>query len=261
MSQELAVEATQAPHPKARLSLLGTFRLEIEGAVVTLPTGAQRLLALLCLRQFMSRRQLAGSLWPESSTKQAMTNLRQVCWRLHDATRGARVVVDNGPLLELSSTVRSDVRWLSQALAVPVEVSGEAATLSRYFLLDLTRAEAAQLLVDWDEEWLEHERERLRQTRLHVLERWALHLAEQGDHGLALEAGLAALHTDPLRETAHRTVIRIHLIEGNVGEAKRAYARCRSILLDEIGVEPSAETRTLLQGPSLSALSRLRIMG
>lgn len=246
MSQELAVDTTRPPQLDARLSLLGTFRLEIDGVAMALPTGAQRVLALLCLRQSMSRRQLAGSLWPESSGKQALTNLRQVCWRLHDATRGARVVIDNGALLELSPAVRSDVRWLSQALALPVELSGEGAALARCFLLDLTRTDAAQLLADWDEEWLDDERERFRQTRLHVLERWALHLAAQGDHGLALEAGLAALHTDPLRETAHRTVIRIHLIEGNVGEARRAYSRCRSILRAEVGVEPSVETRALV---------------
>ena len=254
MSEELAVETTHMPHLDARLSLLGAFRLEVDGAAVALPTGAQRLLALLCLKHCMSRRQLAGSLWPESSTKQALTNLRQVCWRLHDATRGARVVVDHGALLELSPTVRSDVRWLSQAVSRPVEVSGEAAPLARHFLLDLTRTDTAHLLADWDDEWLDDERERFRQIRLHVLERWALHLAEQGEHGLALEAGLAALHTDPLRETAHRTVIRIHLIEGNVGEAKRAYARCRSILRAEIGVEPSVETRGLVHRSPPSAV-------
>lgn len=254
MSEELAVQTTHVPHLDARLSLLGVFRLEVEGAVVRLPTGAQRLLAILCLKQCMSRRQLAGNLWPESSTKQALTNLRQVCWRLQDATRGAAIVVDTGALLELSPAVRSDVRWLSQALSLPCELSGEDATLARFSLQDLTRTDAAQLLVDWDEEWLDDERERFRQIRLHVLERWALHLAEQGDHGLALEAGLAALHTDPLRETAHRTVIRIHLLEGNVGEAKRAYARCRSILRAEIGVEPATETTALVQGlPSSTA--------
>lgn len=252
MSEETAVATVPIPLD-ARLSLFGTFRLEIEGAVVSLPTGAQRLLAILCLKQRMSRRQLAGNLWPESSSKQALTNLRQVCWRLHDATRGAPVIVEHGALLELSSSVRSDVLYLSQALSLPVDSTGEQSTFARYSLLDLTRTEAAQLLVDWDDEWLDDERERFRQMRLHVLERWALHLAEQGDHGLALEAGLAALHTDLLRETAHRTVIRIHLIEGNAGEAKRAYARCQAILQTEIGVEPSAETMQLVSRLPASA--------
>ncbi|WP_183092735.1 AfsR/SARP family transcriptional regulator [Nocardioides stalactiti] len=249
MTQELGVATPR--RVDALLSLLGTFRLEIAGTVVAVPIGAQRMLALLCLRQCMSRHQLAGSLWPDSSSKQALTNLRQVCWRLRDATAGAPVVVENGTLMELGPEVLSDVGWMSQSLLLP---AGEATALSRSFLFDLTRTEAAHLLVDWDEEWLEAERERFRQTRLHVLERWAVHLAEQRDHGLALEAGLAALHTDPLRETAHRTVIRLHLLEGNVAEAQRAYARCRSLLWAELGVEPSLETRALLSSPRPAAV-------
>jgi hypothetical protein len=41
-----------------------------------------------------------------------------------------------------------------------------------------------ELLPDWDDEWLEADRERLRQIRLHLLEASALGLAEVGRYGL-----------------------------------------------------------------------------
>ena len=114
------------------------------------------------------------------------------------------------------------------------------------WLEDLLRAEAVELLPDWDDGWLHVDRERLRQLRLHVLDAWALQLTEAGDYGLALEVALSALHSDPLRESAHRAVIRVHRAEGNVHEARRAFATCRSVLTQEIGVDPSPITAELV---------------
>jgi DNA-binding SARP family transcriptional activator len=46
--------------------------------------------------------------------------------------------------------------------------------------------------------------------------------------------------------------MRVHLAAGNRAEGLRAYQRCRHILADELGVDPSAETqatyRQLLDG-------------
>ena len=102
------------------------------------------------------------------------------------------------------------------------------------------------LLPDWSDEWLTAERERLRQLRLHVLETVAARLAAEGLFGMAMEAALAALRSDPLRESAHRAVIRIHLAEGNLAEAVHAYRQCQSLLARELGVAPSEEAARLV---------------
>jgi DNA-binding SARP family transcriptional activator len=91
-----------------------------------------------------------------------------------------------------------------------------------------------ELLPDWDDGWLEADRERLRRIRLHLLEASALGLAEVGRYGLALEAALAALRMDDARESAHRALIQVHLAEGNVSEARRAYERCRVVLVRDV---------------------------
>jgi len=102
------------------------------------------------------------------------------------------------------------------------------------------------LLPDWYEEWAVLERERFRQVRLHVLERMCERLTDAGLHALAVLAGLAAVEAEPLRESAHRVVMRAYAAEGNAGEAIRQYRSCRDLLARELGVEPSPQMERLL---------------
>lgn len=102
------------------------------------------------------------------------------------------------------------------------------------------------LLPDWGDTWLADERERLRQMRLHVLETVADQFARRGQFGLAIEMALSALRADVLRESAHRTLIRIHLAEGNFNEAHRAYTACEQLLSQELGIAPTTAMTSLL---------------
>jgi Bacterial transcriptional activator domain len=77
--------------------------------------------------------------------------------------------------------------------------------------------------------------------------RSALWLTGAGRFGAAVQAGLAAVAGEPLRESAHRTLIRAHLAEGNPGEAVRQYHLYRRLLADELAIEPSPAIRGLVQ--------------
>src|SRR5690606_23384985 len=72
-----------------------------------------------------------------------------------------------------------------------------------------------ELLPEWGDAWLSYERERWDQLRIHALERIASELLGQGDHFGALETALEAVALEPIRETAHRIVVEVHLAEGN----------------------------------------------
>ncbi|MBD5788261.1 SARP family transcriptional regulator [Cellulosimicrobium terreum] len=241
--------------PVVSLHLLGSFSLHVDGAPpVTLPVGAQHLVALLALRGRTGRSRLAGLLWPDTVEQRALACLRTGIWRVNQAAHGlvvsARGVVELGPmadvdtdrLIERSRAVLgagTGTDALSDPVAEPI------ADPPADLLGALTDVEG-DLLPDWDDPWLDAERERLRQLRLHVLEATARRLTALGRYGLALEAALAAVRADELRESAHRSVIEIHLAEGNVVEARRAYAACARSLRDELGVEPTGTTRALL---------------
>jgi DNA-binding SARP family transcriptional activator len=106
--------------------------------------------------------------------------------------------------------------------------------------------DAGELLPGWEDEWVYGERERLRQLRLHALEALAYQMSERREFGLAVEAALAAVRAEPLRETAQRALIRVHLREGNLVEARRQYDECARLFAREIGVTPTRETTELV---------------
>ena len=64
-------------------------------------------------------------------------------------------------------------------------------------------------------------------------------IAEAAEPPAAVRAAQEASALRPLRETSHLKLIRAHLRAGDRGEALGAYARCRQLLAEELGVDPS----------------------
>ena len=105
------------------------------------------------------------------------------------------------------------------------------------------------MLPDWYDDWVLLERERFRQVRLHALEVLSRRLADQGRIGEAIDAAILAVTIEPLRESAHRAVIVLHLEEGNVGEAMRQFETYRTLLARDLGLEPSPALARLVTQP------------
>ena len=224
-----------------RLSLLGGFELRCAGQDVAVSRSGQRLLALLALQvRPLERLWVAGTLWLDATEERAGASLRSALWRLPQP-QGAAVVEATTTHLRLAGDLAVDVRELAaqaeelDARAVGDSHAADPSALSR------------DLLPDWYEEWVVLERERFRQLRLHALEALCRRLTEAGRFGAAVQAGLAAVAGEPLRESAHRTLIRAHLAEGNPGEAVRQYHLYRRLLAGELAIEPSAAIRELVR--------------
>jgi DNA-binding SARP family transcriptional activator len=236
--------------------LLGGFTLLRENEEIVLPMSAQRLIAVLALRERpLSRVYLAGLLWPEYSAERSLADLRTALWRVNHSR--ALVVATTGMRLSLRDEVQVDVRALTAVGRAAVglgakSVIAELAGMS-WFELSL------DLLPDWYDDWLVDDREGVRQLRLHALEVLSDELSLLGRHAEAIQAALAAVRLEPLRETAHATLIRAHLAEGNRSEARRQFHRCRDLLAAELAVEPSESIRRLISAPP--ALSRSTLVG
>jgi DNA-binding SARP family transcriptional activator len=218
------------------MRLLGHFEVRVDGGPVMLPAGPQRLAAYLALRGSTARCRLAGELWPDATQDRAMGCLRTAIWRVNQATHG--LVCAAGSALDLAPHADVDVRQVLGA-------SGALLTSATPLPTDAAPP-TVELLPTWDDVWLVHDRERVRQLQLHVLEAGAERLMGAGEFGPALEWALAAVRADPLRESAHRVVIRIHVAEGNLIEARRAYDACADLLQRELGVHPSARVTQVL---------------
>ena len=73
------------------------------------------------------------------------------------------------------------------------------------------------------------------------------HYEAAGQAPAALQAALSLIERDPLREDAHRLVMRVYARQGRRNAALEQYARCRDFVQAELGVEPTTETNELYQ--------------
>lgn len=216
----------------SRLTLLTEFQLRVSGTIVRLPHSVERLLAFLGVAHApVGRARIAATLWPEVEDRRANGDLRSALWRLRRITG---VIHEENHRLGLSPQICVDVAEMS-ALSKALIREPEVPELVR--LSELVHAHA--ILPGWDEEWLVVERERYRLARLRALEHSAETLLARGQFTEALDAALAAIDTEPYRESAHRLSVRIHLAEGNHAEAIRAYNSYRTTVADELGIAPS----------------------
>jgi DNA-binding SARP family transcriptional activator len=227
-----------------RVTLLDGFALRSEERpeprLTDVAPGLQRLVAYLCLSGRPARTAVAGQLWPEVSEEHAHASLRSAVWRLARIAPG--LVEASKGALRLAPGVSVDVHdlrsWCERVLQPQVPAAE---------VLWPDPALQGDLLPGWYDDWLLLEREQLRQLRMHALEAVATRLADVGHYGAAVQAAHLALRADPLRETAHRTLVRLHLAEGNVADAVRAYRRFREMLHDELGVLPTARMTQLFE--------------
>jgi DNA-binding SARP family transcriptional activator len=220
--------------------LLRGFQLVSGGRQVDLPVGSQRLVAFLAIhRRVLSRTYVAGNLWTDQSEEHANASLRTALWRLR--RHGFRLIESTRSHLQLSPSVTVDL-YEMEALAKQVLRHEQLPSPKP---LDPLLFEA-ELLGDWYDDWVMLERERFRQTRLYALETLCEDLAKAGSYALAVEAGLASVAAEPLRESAHRALIKAHFAAGNLNDAIRQYRLYRRLLSDQLGLEPSAEMERVI---------------
>jgi DNA-binding SARP family transcriptional activator len=222
-----------------RLELLGGFFLRHAGRPAHVPHNVQRLLAFLSLqRRPLGRAFVSGRLWPDLSQEHAFGCLRTTLWRMG---AWSDLVETTTRQLALSSRVEVDAAELETCADVVLRRGGapEAAEVHRL-------VHAAELLPGWYDSWVLEERDRLAQLRMLALETAADELTRVGAYRDAALAATAAVRADPLRESAVRLLIRLHLAAGNPVEAVREFRAYRKRLGHDLGLQPSARILALI---------------
>ena len=224
-----------------RIRLLGELELRL-GERPLPPLGSARaasLLAYLLIHRAapQPRQRVAFLLWPDSSEPQARTNLRHVLHTLRRALPDADRLLDVTP---------RTLRWRPDAPAW-LDVEAFEAALARDDLRAATALYGGDLLAGAYDDWLHAERERLRGLQVAALDRLAGRLEAAGESAEAIAVAERLLRHDPLREDAHRRLMRLHAARGDRARALRAYHACAALLERELGVAPSAATRELYE--------------
>ena len=224
-----------------RFQLLGEFGLFSSGSrlTVAIPGREQNLLAFLVVHRAAPqlRQQIAFSFWPDSSEAQARTNLRNI---LHSLRR--LVPAADDALLAESTTLQ----WRPDA-AIEVDVIAFEQAIATDRLPEATSLYVGDLLPACYDDWIQPERDRLRDLFISASARMTSAMEAQRDYAGALVHAKRMLLADRLREESHRAVIRLHILRGDRAGAMRAYHACADILLRELQVEPDPETRLIYE--------------
>jgi len=227
------------------IGVLGGFSVSVDGIPVTgLATGSQRLLVLLALRErTVSRAAVAAALWPDVPAARAGVTLRSALARLDDVTRSA--VFAESASLCLVDGVRVDLRD-AQRLAHHLLDTDHAVDLTGELASTMISTLTSDLLPDWFDEWIVEAGEDWLHLRAAALEALSIRLLEAGMRGEAAGAARAAIRADPLRETPHGILIRVHLADGDQSNAIAAFESYRTTLKLALDIEPTARLSGLL---------------
>jgi DNA-binding SARP family transcriptional activator len=227
---------------RLKVSLQRHFEVTSDGVPLEVPHSSQRLVAFLAVNGGPVPRELvAAQLWSEATGDRAGAALRTALWRLGSSAAGGLVVATAGRLA-LGPGVSVDFCATAQLAWAILQGRDRAAAVGDVAAL----RDAGDLLPDWYDDWAIVERERFRQLRIDALEVLCVALSDAGEYAAAIDAGLAALAAEPLREQGHRVLIAAHLAAGNLGEALRQYRILHELLQRELGVTPSPATERLL---------------
>jgi DNA-binding SARP family transcriptional activator len=233
------------------VAVLGTPHVRHGDAVLTFATRkALALLIYLTVEGGLhTREKLATVLWPDSDRAHARAMLRYTLTDLRHALRHAQeashVIVQRQLLgIDLASDLDLDIAPLRVAATTAAGTAAELRDAARRwrgeFLDGFSVLEAPEF-----DAWVSVQREALRESIGHVLDRLSQMEIEGGEFAEAMVSVRRWLTVSPWNEEAHRRVMRLHLRAGDRSAALRAYETCRQVLGLELHVAPAPETEAL----------------
>lgn len=236
------------------IALLGGFRFLMGGQPVTrfASPRVEQLFAYLLLHRgrLLPRDTVAEAFWGEAPQADALASLstnlyrlRRALTRFPEAGDALKVTSSRVGILD-TAVVRLDADEFETEVRVGLDTATPA-PLNEQALLKADSLYTGPFLEGTYEDWAVSERERLEALHLQALEQLMLIYAGQRDAKRAIALGRRIIDLDPLRETAHRVLISLHLEQGRRWEAARQYVQFRSTMLSELGIEPSVETNLL----------------
>ncbi|MBW7456393.1 AAA family ATPase, partial [Paenibacillus sepulcri] len=227
-----------------RFKLLGSLQIELDDEVITpLPGGKARLLLAYLILSFdmpQSRRQIAFDFWPDSTEKQALSNLRKV---IHDL-RESFPQMD--PYLKITPAY---LQWNNElpCYSDVYEFEQAAKGQSLHMLQEAEELYRGELLPGYYEDWLNAKRELLAQLYADVLEKLIAILETQREYSSALFFANKLLIQNRLREETYRTLMRLYALKNDMAGVAQTYQQLQGVLEAEFGIGPAEATLQLFE--------------
>lgn len=205
--------------------------------------------------QDVPRDQLFEYLWPEMDAERAKNNL-YVVWStmkaalVGEADKGAPcpyIESVGGVCRTVREAVRTDVDEFENLMIVAreAEAAGQPSTALRAYerIADLYRGDL--LPGDVYDDWFATLRDHYRSSFVDAMLRATALLMTADDPSNALIYARRAIQSDPFREDLFQAALRCQIAAGQRSSAIDTYFQCRDNLAEELGLDPSVETRAL----------------
>ena len=230
------------------MRLLGGLSAAVDGRPVELPADARarELLARLALSPGpQPRSALAGRLRPDVPEESARKTLRNALYELRRALgpTGRDALVVTGEHVGLSDAVGVDLSEFRRCLA-----DGE--------LEAAAEAGHGELLDGFDGDWALRARDEHSAELAGVLGTLAARAEDSGDVPAAIAWARRRLEVEPLAEAAQRELIRLLALGGDRAAALALASAMSERLRSQLGIPPSATTRTLVEDVRRGRIAR-----
>jgi DNA-binding SARP family transcriptional activator len=238
--------------------VLGPVEVDVDGGPAPAELLWRKHLALLLYlarspRQTRTREHLTGLLWPDKEESAARHSLNEAL-RIVRRTAGDDAIDTSAGKVRLAAgAVRLDCEDLEEHLTRGSWAEASA-LVAGDFLEGFSLPDSGAF-----EDWLATERRSLRERSLAALLEWSAALLRQGDASGSLHAAERAASLDPISDAALRARMSALRVQGEIARAKETWEDFCVRVRDQLGTEPSRETRAFAErieasrGPRVAA--------
>jgi DNA-binding SARP family transcriptional activator/tetratricopeptide (TPR) repeat protein len=227
----------------------------VAGSTATNLARSSRSIALLAFLAVhadapQTRQRLAAIFWPDSTERQARTNLRR---ELHHL----RLLLSDDPSLVIEPATLMWRDWLTCRVDVCVfnrerQFALQAlAAGDQHAMLEHGAAAVEEyrgdLLPGIYDDWVLAEREKLRHQCVELCDQLVAGCRNTDDLKAAVEYGRIRLRLEPLEEVGYRTLMELQADAGDRAGAISTYHKCAEILEHDLQVKPSPATEALAE--------------
>jgi DNA-binding SARP family transcriptional activator len=242
--------------------MLGVLTISVDGQRIADDLGPSGRTLTGFLFEFIGRphrrERLADQFWGHLDPERARAALNTALWRFRKLlarspqsnggenllTNGSDVILERAPWLDIDTQRFGSV---VKRLLEPDEATNAGA---ESFVRDLEGAietYAGPFLDGEDADWILEERERLHSLFIRAAAELMRHYGRLERYEEAVAVARRILATDPYRESIHRDLVVLLLLNGQRGEALRQHDRWRSLLHQELGIGPMPQTLRLAE--------------
>lgn len=232
------------------IELMGTFRIRHQGEPISKTNSPrlQELLAWLLLNRDspQPRQYIVFRFWPESSEKQARTNLRNLIYKVRKVLPDADsyLIINNNSIqwnTEASYTL--DVEHFNTAIQNAKKADSDEARI--IFLRQADGYYKNDLLITCYKKWIEPKRESLKKEHTWVLQTLVRLLENRRQYQMALPFAKKLIAKDEYDEAYYRQLMMLYARLEKRSKALEIYRECKKVLWDELKIEPAPKTKKL----------------